>query len=193
MQRDHAAGPVGQDKQIAARQPPQTAGGILNGGLMLRGHQRPQVGQVRQQLGGVRQGKFTFPLEILEGTDRIAQVGEDFPPDLLLHAVPHQQKAGTGESGGDQQHGEQKLGAHPKFQHQRSLLPPVVPLSITVQICSPCRAPFGSVPDWPGPSPASAAASECDCPRCGWRDNSDSPRLHSAVRRARSRAPHSAS
>ncbi len=69
MQSNHAAGSVCQDKKIAARQPPQTTGCILNGGLMLRGHQRPQVGQVRQQLGGVGQCKFAFPLEVLEGAD----------------------------------------------------------------------------------------------------------------------------
>ena len=65
---------------------------------MLRGHQRPQVGQVRQQLGGVCEGKFAFPLEVLERADRVAQVGEDFPTYLFLYAVPHQQKAGASES-----------------------------------------------------------------------------------------------
>ena len=77
MQRNHAAGPVGQDKQIATRQPPQSAGRILNGGFVLRGHQRPQVRQVSQQFGGADQRKFAFPLEILECADGILQVGEN--------------------------------------------------------------------------------------------------------------------
>jgi len=51
-------------------------------------------------------------------------LGTDFTSYLLLNAVPHQQKAGASESGGNQQHGEQKLGAHPKFQHERSLQRP---------------------------------------------------------------------
>ena len=57
---------------------------------MLRGHQRPQVGEVRQQFRGMSESNFAFPLEVLESADRIAQVGEDFPPYLLLYAVPHQ-------------------------------------------------------------------------------------------------------
>src|SRR5450755_1178591 len=133
--------------------------------------------------------KFAFSLEVLEGADGIAQVGEYFPPDLLLYAVAHQQKASASESSGNQQHGEQKLGTHLKFQHERSLQRPAR-VGITAQICNPRRGLSGSVPDWRGPSLTSAAASECDCPQCAWKDNSDIPRLHSAVRRAKSRAPH---
>ena len=43
--------------------------------------------------------EFTFPLEVLEGADRILQVSKDFPLYLLLYAMPYQKKAGTGKAG----------------------------------------------------------------------------------------------
>ena len=67
MQGHDFARAVGQHKQIAARQPPQIGGSILDGGFVLRGHQRPQIGQVGQQLSKVGEGKLALAVKILEG------------------------------------------------------------------------------------------------------------------------------
>src|ERR1700674_2643061 len=56
-------------------------------------------------------------MEVLVGADRVMKVREDALPDLRLNAATHQQQAGPGSAGGDQKHGEQKLGPHPKFHH----------------------------------------------------------------------------
>src|ERR1700722_2393926 len=47
----------------------------------------------------------------------------------------------------------------------------------------PCRARCGNVPGWRDPFPIFAAASECDCRRCAWKDNFGIPTLHSTVHR----------
>jgi hypothetical protein len=57
------------------------------------------------------EGGFAVELEILKGFCGIAQIGEDFLSHLLLNAVTNYQEAGAGESGGNQQHGEEKFGA----------------------------------------------------------------------------------
>ncbi len=49
--------------------------------------------------------------EILKGGDGIAQVYRDALPDVAANAALHQQQAGGGEAGRNQQHGEQEARA----------------------------------------------------------------------------------
>ncbi|PYV96990.1 MAG: hypothetical protein DMG86_19155 [Acidobacteria bacterium] len=64
------------------------------------------------------QRKFAFTLKTLEGADGIVQVRKKSSFHLRLHATAYQKKTGTGESCGNQQHGQQKLCAHPEFHHR---------------------------------------------------------------------------
>src|SRR5947209_8146980 len=139
------------------------------------------------------QRKFAFTLKVLEGADGIVQVSKNSSFHLRLDATTHQKKASARESRGNQQHGEQELCPHPKLRHACSpvSLVQIFCSALSARICSPCRVPSGNALDWRDLSPASAATSECDCQRSGWKDNFDIPRLHSATHRVRSHARHS--
>jgi hypothetical protein len=58
-------------------------------------------------------------LEILKGGDGIPQILNDAFAHVILDAVPNHEQTGRGESGGDQQHGEQKARPQPSSGHQR--------------------------------------------------------------------------
>src|SRR5579864_6265201 len=82
MQRDDLTFPVCKNKQIAAGEPPQWRGSVLDRGLVVGRHQRAQNWQVGDEIGGMAESDFFFALETLEGADRIPQVRENFPGDL---------------------------------------------------------------------------------------------------------------
>ena len=159
VQRNHFPGAVRQHKQVAAAQPPQIGRAILDGSFMLRGHERAQIGKIGEQLRQVGQRQFAFAMEVLISADGILQVSEDAFLYLGLHGAAHQQQAGPGKAGRDQQHGEQKLGPHPKFH--RSPLPAIIflaALGVNAQTYNPCRVLSGNESDWSDLSPVSAAA-----------------------------------
>src|SRR6202035_3995707 len=98
-------------------------------------------------------------MEILVGANSVLQIGEDALLHLGLHAAAHQQQARPSKAGRNQQHGEQKLGPHPKF-HRSPLraLTFLAALGVTAQTYNPYRELSGNVSDWSDLSPASAAA-----------------------------------
>src|SRR5579862_462417 len=96
VQSNDFACPVRQHKQVTTRQTPQVSRAILNGGLVLCGHQSAQSRKVGEQFRQVDQRNLAFPLEVLEGADGVMQVGNNTLLDLCLYTATHQQQAAPG-------------------------------------------------------------------------------------------------
>jgi hypothetical protein len=92
LQGHHLAGGIGQQQQVASRQLPQVARSVLDGGRIVRGHQRPHIGQVGQQRCRALERDLPLLLKIVKCGDGILQVALDSQAHLLLHGVPHHQR-----------------------------------------------------------------------------------------------------
>src|SRR5213593_208524 len=101
MYRGYSSGPIGQYENVAPCQPPLLSGCILDSDGVLSRHERAQGRQICQKLCRAAQAQLALALKILEGTDRILEVGENFFFDLPVDASPHQQKTGAGKTSGD--------------------------------------------------------------------------------------------
>src|SRR5260370_34542728 len=85
--------PVGQNKQIASCQMPRGSGTILDRGFVVRGHQRAQIAQIGQQVGRMAERGLLLPMKVLEGADRISQVGKNLPLDFRSYTLADQEQA----------------------------------------------------------------------------------------------------
>src|SRR5260370_36680817 len=79
VQGDDLPTPVCQNKQIASCQMPKGRGTILDCGFVVRGHPRAQVWQIGEQVVRMAENGLLLPVEVLEGADRVSQVGKNLP------------------------------------------------------------------------------------------------------------------
>ena len=91
---DNVPRPVAKKEDIAAAYPPEVKRSIVDGRGILRGHQRLQAWQIRQQLCRARQCNLAKSLRVAEREDRIDEVRRELAAYLSLHAVADNQQTG---------------------------------------------------------------------------------------------------
>src|ERR1700739_4730590 len=104
-------GTVREKKQIASALLPNLRRGILNSRFILRGHQRADVGQIRQEFRRARLNFLALALKGFVRIDGIAQVFLKAVPDLFLNVVADDQQCCASKSGGNYQKRKKKLRA----------------------------------------------------------------------------------
>ena len=110
MEPDEVIGGVQKGEQIATRKMEHLARSVLDGGRVMRRHQRLQTGQIGHQLRRTRQRGFALPLHIAKGLHRVRQVAAQAVPNVVGHGVLHDQQGDGSQPRRGQQHGDEKLG-----------------------------------------------------------------------------------
>src|ERR1700687_1967985 len=101
-------------------------GSVLDGCLILRGHQGADVGQIRDEFRRLCQCVFTLFFEALVGLDRVTKFLAYVLPHPVLNAIADDEKRGCRQTSRNRQERKEKLRSQTDIAHPG--FPPLVRL-----------------------------------------------------------------